>query len=67
MPGYETSILDYDGGVMLNIDVAHKFLRSDTMLDIAYDLYHRFGDNYFDEINRKFIGAIVLTRFALTK
>ena len=33
-PGYVTAVQEYEGGLMLNLDVSHKVLRTQT----AYDL-----------------------------
>ena len=33
-PGYVTAVAEYEGGLMLNLDVSHKVLRNQT----AYEL-----------------------------
>ena len=63
MPGFITSILQYESNVLLSCDVSHKILRSDTVLDIMYDLYSRVGgDRFHDEACRKLVGSIILTK-----
>lgn len=63
MPGFVTSILRYETQTLLCADISHKILRSDTVLDIMYDIYSRTrGDAFYDECVRKLVGSIVLTR-----
>ncbi|XP_052219954.1 piwi-like protein 1 [Dreissena polymorpha] len=63
MPGFITSILQYESNVLLSCDISHKILRSDTVLDIMYDLYNRLGDRFYDECTRRLVGSIVLTTY----
>lgn len=35
-PGYTTSINEYEGGVKLNIDAAHRVIRKNTVHDLMY-------------------------------
>ena len=65
MPGFITSILQYENAVLLNCDISHKILRSDTVLDILYDMYQRSGERFYDDAVKKFVGSIVLTRFVV--
>ena len=37
--GYVTAIHQFDGGLLLLLDVSHKLLRMDTALDFLYELY----------------------------
>jgi aubergine-like protein len=65
IPGFQTSILQYERDVLLEIDVAHKILRTESVLDFMYGLYNRArrDDNMFKQMCTKMvIGAIVLTR-----
>ncbi len=62
MPGYTTSILQYESSVLLGADIAHKILRSDTTLDIMYAIYEQDNRNFYDIVFKKFVGSIVLTR-----
>lgn len=62
-PGYKTAIAQYDGSVMLNVDLMHKVLRTETVLDAMYALYNNNrGPNFKDECVRKLVGEIVMTR-----
>ena len=62
MPGFITSILQYESSVLLSCDISHKILRSDTVLDIMYDMYSRMGDRFYEECVKKLVGSIIMTR-----
>eukprot|EP00794_Sanderia_malayensis_P014355 gene14355-15851_t len=63
-PGYETGIHTYDAGCLLNLDVSHKVMRTNTVLSILYDLYHQVGEkNFYNVATKKLVGEIVLTRY----
>lgn len=62
MPGFITSILQYENNVLLNCDISHKILRSDTVLDIMYDMYNRSGERFYDDCTKKLVGQIIMTR-----
>ena len=69
-PGFKTSILQYEDSIMLNVDLSHKVLRTDTVLDILYDCYNRAGQRggnqaYQEAAIRKLVGEIVLTRYGI--
>ena len=34
-PGYVTAVAEYEGGLMLNLDVSHKVLRTQTAHDLV--------------------------------
>uniref|UniRef100_A0A673CUZ6 Piwi-like protein 1 n=1 Tax=Sphaeramia orbicularis TaxID=375764 RepID=A0A673CUZ6_9TELE len=63
-PGYATAILQYESSILLSIDVSHKVLRSETVLDFMYSLRQQCGSQRFSEICAKeLIGLIVLTKY----
>ncbi|KAJ7309724.1 hypothetical protein JRQ81_007787 [Phrynocephalus forsythii] len=63
-PGFATSILRYETSVMLCVDVSHKVLRSETVLDFMYSMYERVEEERFREMCAKeLVGLIVLTRY----
>ncbi|XP_038674833.1 piwi-like protein 4 isoform X1 [Scyliorhinus canicula] len=63
-PGFSTSILRYETKILLSVDVTHKVLRSETVLDFMTELYNRIGDQRFiDTCMRELVGFIVLTRY----
>ncbi|KAM9055897.1 LOW QUALITY PROTEIN: piwi-like protein 3 [Megaptera novaeangliae] len=63
-PGYVTSILPYETGLMLCADVSHKLLRMET----AYDLISHTREKAREEdakekILKKLVGSSVLTKY----
>ena len=63
-PGFITSILEYEQNLMLCLDVSHKVLRTDTVLDFLYDLQTKKGrGTFYDTATKALVGDIVLTRF----
>ena len=66
VPGFTTSIAKYEGGNMLSVDIIHKILRMDTVLDALYDLYHSMRTNdvsaFHNSAAKNFVGNIVMTR-----
>lgn len=62
-PGFVTSILQYEYDVMLLSDISHKVLRTQTVLEVMYDLIDKYRGNFKEEVKKKFIGEIVLTRY----
>ncbi|XP_061669296.1 piwi-like protein 1, partial [Syngnathoides biaculeatus] len=63
-PGYTTGILEYESAIMLCIDVSHKVLRSETVLDFMINLRQRCGPHSFTDVCAKeLVGLIVLTEY----
>ncbi|KAK5871678.1 hypothetical protein PBY51_004543 [Eleginops maclovinus] len=62
-PGYSTSVKHSDGGLYLNVDVSHKVLRTDSVLNIMNMLYQQSKENFQDECTKEFVGKIVITRY----
>ncbi|XP_065911077.1 piwi-like protein 2 isoform X2 [Dysidea avara] len=62
-PGYVNTIQHYDGGLMLMLDVSHRVLRTDTVLDFFYELYSKNRNKFQEEATRQLVGTIVLTRY----
>ncbi|ESO84639.1 hypothetical protein LOTGIDRAFT_131825 [Lottia gigantea] len=65
MPGFATSILQYENAILLGADIAHKIIRTDSVLDIMYSLYNdqRGGGSFYDKVFKALVGSIVLTRY----
>ncbi len=62
-PGFITSILNYDSGVLLCADISHKILRTDTVWDYLNELYSKSrGGAFHDMATKTLVGEIVLTR-----
>ncbi|OCU01987.1 piwi-like protein 1 [Xenopus laevis] len=63
-PGFTTSILQYESNIMLCIDVSHKVLRSETVLDYMYNVHKKVESHKFHDIcSKDLIGQIVLTKY----
>ncbi|KAF7199718.1 piwi-like protein 2 isoform X1 [Nothobranchius furzeri] len=62
-PGYSTSIKRTDGGLYLSVDVSHKVLRNDSVLNVMNNLYQQSKENFQDECTKEFVGSIVITRY----
>jgi aubergine-like protein len=62
-PGYVTAIQHYEGGLLLVTDVSHRTLRTDTVLDVMYEMYQKYPKNFQEEVARHLIGRVVLTRY----
>jgi len=53
-------------GVLLNIDVCHKVIRSDTVLDLLTQLKstcEKKGQDWKEEIKTSLVGTTVVTRY----
>ncbi|XP_078658725.1 piwi-like protein 1 isoform X2 [Branchiostoma floridae x Branchiostoma belcheri] len=63
-PGYITAIQAYDGGLMLNTDISHKVLRTETVLDMMQSIYQSSsGRGFQEQCTRQLVGEVVLTRY----
>ncbi|XP_035670589.1 piwi-like protein 1 [Branchiostoma floridae] len=63
-PGYITAIQAYDGGLMLNTDISHKVLRTETVLDMMQSIYQSSSGRGFQEAcTKQLVGEVVLTRY----
>ncbi|KAI1900832.1 hypothetical protein AGOR_G00053920 [Albula goreensis] len=62
-PGYATCIKRTDGGMYLSVDVSHKVLRNDSVLDVMNVIYEKSRESFQDECTKELIGSIVLTRY----
>ncbi|XP_043096775.1 piwi-like protein 2 [Puntigrus tetrazona] len=62
-PGYSTSIKHTDGGLYLVVDVSHKVLRNDSVLDVMNLIYQGSRESFQDECTKEFVGSIVITRY----
>ncbi|KAJ8263194.1 hypothetical protein COCON_G00156510 [Conger conger] len=62
-PGYSTCIKRTDGGLYLSVDVSHKVLRNDSVLDVMNVIYEKSRESFQDECTKELVGSIVLTRY----
>lgn len=64
--GYFTAVDEYKGGVMVCVDIAHRILSQETVLDKIRDAYRTSRgsvDEFQNSIKSKIIGTTVLTRY----
>ena len=55
-PGFITSIAQFENAVLLNAEISHKILRSDTMLSIMHELHNACrGQSFHDPTIMAFI------------
>ena len=64
-PGYVTAVHEFEGGVMLCLDVSHKVLRTSTAHDLLSDVYKKDKANLEVNAQKALLGSIVLTRYHL--
>ena len=62
-PGFSTSILQYESGIMLCSDVSCKVLRTQTVLEFMYEIHNKSRNNFYDAAAKSLVGEIVLTRY----
>ncbi|XP_015196795.2 piwi-like protein 2 [Lepisosteus oculatus] len=62
-PGYSACFKRTDGGLYLSVDVTHKVLRNDSVLDIMNVVYQQSRESFQDECTKELIGSIVMTRY----
>lgn len=62
-PGYVTAVQEYEGGVMLYLEVSHKVLRTQTAKSLLKDVHQKDKDNLRANAEKALLGAVVLTRY----
>ncbi|CAH1795347.1 unnamed protein product [Owenia fusiformis] len=62
-PGYITAIERHEGGLLLQADVSHRVLRTETVLDVLDTLVKRSPQTFQDEAVKLLVGTTVLTRY----
>ena len=61
-PGYASAIGSFEAGCLINIDISHRCLRTDTVYDQLEELQRKGGD-YRLAFSKLIIGATVLTLY----
>ncbi|XP_046559920.1 piwi-like protein 1 [Haliotis rubra] len=61
IPGVAASILPFEDRVLLNVDLTHKVIRTDTCLDVINREY--MTQTNMDDVRRALIGCTVITRY----
>lgn len=65
-PGYITAIHEFEDGLYLVMDVAHKVLRSQTCWNLMNDLWKSTNGDmtlFRNEVTKALVGNIVLTKY----
>lgn len=62
-PGYNTAIRRYEESLLLNIDVVHKLLRRESVLDFMKRCMSSDRARGMDLVSKELIGMSVLTRY----
>ncbi len=65
-PGYQTAIAQYEGGhILLNVDITHRILRTETAWDICNQVYNsaRSEEDYREKLQKALLGTTVMTKY----
>jgi len=64
-PGYITSIRQQEQDVLLNVEISHKVLRIDSVLDVMNDVIknNRNKANLQADLDKALLGQIVITKY----
>jgi len=61
-PGYDTSILQFESGAGLVVDIIHKMISTETVYNVMMDIHRTAGARFREEFVREIVGKIVITR-----
>ena len=62
-PGYETSIRQHEQDLLLGVEITHKVLRTDTVLDMLGQIQRNSRNKFHEAAEKALLGQIVLTRY----
>ncbi|XP_076003583.1 piwi-like protein 2 [Genypterus blacodes] len=62
-PGYDATIKRTDGGLYLCVDLTHKVLHNNSVLDLMKEMYRHSRERMQEECTKELIGSIVITRY----
>jgi aubergine-like protein len=62
-PGYVTAIDQKEGGLLVNVQISHRVLRQETVLDVLMESRNRHGPEWKNRFLQQVIGESVLTRY----
>lgn len=62
-PGYITAVDEYEGGLLLNLDIGHRVLRTETVKDFLTGLARRSTTNFKADAEKALLGTSILTRY----
>jgi len=61
-PGYDCSILQFEKGPGLVVEIIHKMISIQTVYDVMGNIYERRAATFREECMREIVGQIVITR-----
>jgi len=62
-PGYVTAVDHYEGGLLLQLDISHRVLRTETVRDFFANMRKRGITDLKSEAEKALLGTSVLTRY----
>lgn len=62
-PGYVTAVDEYEGGLMLCLDVSHRVLCQTTVLEHLSNVYRSDSARFRENSVKSLLGQVVLTRY----
>lgn len=62
-PGYVSAVDEYEGGLMLNLDVSHRVLLQTTVLDHIRTIAKSNPSDWKNMVTKSLLGAVILTRY----
>lgn len=62
-PGYNTSIRKHEDDILVNCDVIHKVMRTDTVYDLMTEIHRTDRNNFENNFKQKVLGMTVLTAY----
>uniref|UniRef100_A0A182NPY6 Uncharacterized protein n=1 Tax=Anopheles dirus TaxID=7168 RepID=A0A182NPY6_9DIPT len=62
-PGFVTSVNEFEGGLMLNLDVTHRVLMQTTVYSHIKTIAQAQGVQFRDAVVKSLLGSVVLTRY----
>ena len=62
-PGYITAVDVYEGGLHLQLDVAHRVLRCETVRDLFVTIRKRSSGSFKNEVEKAILGESIITKY----
>jgi aubergine-like protein len=62
-PGFASSIHMLEKGILLNIDIVHKVLRTESVLDLINEIKNKSRGDIKADIKKQLIGTTILTTY----
>jgi aubergine-like protein len=62
-PGYITAVDVFEGGLQLQLDVAHRVLRTETVRDVFVSLRKKSTGSLKEDAEKALLGSSIITRY----